>query len=156
MAIETGVIILAAGKGSRLNCQETPKAMVSIRGRPILARGLEALDNCGFTKKNIAVVIGHLGNSITEYCGSDVNIARQTRLNGNAEAVENGLNILPQTNYLVVIQADDCLTINDSDIRNLITFHINKQDEVTALLSNKPEPRTHKKGFVINTKKKRI
>lgn len=152
MAVEIGAVILAAGKGSRLNCQEIPKAMIPIGGRPIIARSLEILNNCHFTKNEIAVVVGYLGNKVTEYCGGDVNIAQQTKLNGNAPAVESGLLVLPPTSHALIMQADDCLTINPHDLQRLITLHIRKQSDITALLSSKPEPDTHKKGFVTDTK----
>jgi L-glutamine-phosphate cytidylyltransferase len=64
-------IILAAGKGSRLDgAAVKPKCLVEIGGSTLLQRQIEALR--GANIKNIVVVIGFGGDSIREECGSEI------------------------------------------------------------------------------------
>ncbi|OGQ23334.1 MAG: hypothetical protein A3I05_05195 [Deltaproteobacteria bacterium RIFCSPLOWO2_02_FULL_44_10] len=60
-------LILAAGLGSRLQhkTQHSPKALVRIHDKPILAYQLDALSACGM--KDIGIVLGYQGEMIKEY-----------------------------------------------------------------------------------------
>lgn len=64
-------IILAAGRGSRLspsNPDQRPKCLLEIGGRTLLARMLEALENCGVSRCDL--VIGYEGDRIVEHVGT--------------------------------------------------------------------------------------
>lgn len=64
-------IILAAGRGSRLspsNPDQRPKCLLEIGGRTLLARMLEALENCGVRRCDL--VIGYQGDRIVEHVGT--------------------------------------------------------------------------------------
>lgn len=63
-------VIMAGGKGSRLlsvTQDKLPKPMTEINGKPILQWQLECLGSMGIV--NILVVVGHLGEVITNYFG---------------------------------------------------------------------------------------
>ena len=53
-----GVVVLAAGKGTRLNCVDCPKVMIEIGGKPIVSYIIETLYEIGFVKESISVVVG--------------------------------------------------------------------------------------------------
>ncbi|MBA7676112.1 Bifunctional protein GlmU [subsurface metagenome] len=61
-------VILAAGRGSRLDSltRQKPKCMVRVRGRPILSHQIQAYADAGI--KDIIVVAGYKSNKIREYC----------------------------------------------------------------------------------------
>lgn len=61
------VLILAAGLGSRLqeHTRNCPKALVKVRGEPILWHQLKALAELGLT--DIAIVVGYQGEKIRQY-----------------------------------------------------------------------------------------
>jgi len=63
------VVIMAGGKGTRISsiANDIPKPMISIGGRPVLEHQIENLKACGQT--DITLVIGHLGNVISDYFG---------------------------------------------------------------------------------------
>lgn len=60
-------MILAAGKGSRLKplTDTTPKALVEVGGKPMLARLINVLKRQGFN--DIVINVSHLGDQIIEY-----------------------------------------------------------------------------------------
>lgn len=55
------VIILAAGRGSRLGerTKDRPKCMCMLRGRTLLERCLEALERAGISRKEVGIVTGY-------------------------------------------------------------------------------------------------
>lgn len=55
------VIILAAGRGSRLGerTKDRPKCMCVLQGRTLLERCLETLEQAGFSKNEIGIVTGY-------------------------------------------------------------------------------------------------
>lgn len=64
-------IILAAGKGSRLDgAAVKPKCLVEVGGSTLLNRQIEALRASGI--RDIVVVIGFGGDSIREHCDNEV------------------------------------------------------------------------------------
>lgn len=66
-ASDIKAIIPVAGVGSRLrpHTHTTPKALIHVAGRPILAHILDDLEHLGVT--DIVLVIGHMGEHIREY-----------------------------------------------------------------------------------------
>jgi bifunctional UDP-N-acetylglucosamine pyrophosphorylase/glucosamine-1-phosphate N-acetyltransferase len=84
-------VILAAGKGTRLrpltdNC---PKPLVKVSGKTLLDHIVEALPS---SIDELIIVVGHLGNLIKEYCGTEfhgrkVTYIEQVEQNGTARAL---------------------------------------------------------------------
>ena len=61
------VIILAAGRGSRLGerTKDRPKCMCMLKGRTLFDRCLETLEQAGITKKDIGIVTGYRRDMFT-------------------------------------------------------------------------------------------
>ena len=61
------VIILAAGRGSRLGerTKDRPKCMCMLKGRTLLDRCLEALGQAGIAKKEVGIVTGYKNGMFT-------------------------------------------------------------------------------------------
>ncbi|VVC03227.1 UTP--glucose-1-phosphate uridylyltransferase AglF [Candidatus Burarchaeum australiense] len=64
-------IILAAGSGTRLGkyTKDMPKCMLSVRGKTLLERQLEALAEAGVPKSDIVVVRGYMADKIPQVRG---------------------------------------------------------------------------------------
>lgn len=88
----TRAVILAAGRGSRLGplTATTPKALLSVGGRPIIVRILDGLARAGIT--DICIVTGHLGDELERELGNGagsglaVSYVRQEHAEGTARA----------------------------------------------------------------------
>lgn len=84
-------IVLAAGRGRRLEplTLTTPKPLLCVAGRPILAHILDALAAAGI--RDVVVVVGHLGDQIAAYLatrpGPRARVVVQSPLAGNGDAV---------------------------------------------------------------------
>ncbi|MDD5163068.1 MAG: sugar phosphate nucleotidyltransferase [Candidatus ainarchaeum sp.] len=65
------VVVLAAGKGIRMKplTDEKPKAMVELKGKPLLERSLEGLKEAGASE--ICLVVGYLKEQIKDFFGNN-------------------------------------------------------------------------------------
>jgi choline kinase len=72
-------IILAAGKGSRLNgtIGEKPKCLLRVGGKTLVERQIEALKAIGITE--IAVVVGCQADSVRRSCGARITYVENSR-----------------------------------------------------------------------------
>jgi NDP-sugar pyrophosphorylase family protein len=85
-------VVLAAGKGIRLRplTEKKPKALVELRGRPLIEHVLESLQEAGIEETTI--VLGYLGRKIQKrlgksFGGMPLKYARQESQLGTANAV---------------------------------------------------------------------
>jgi len=72
-------IILAAGKGSRLNgtIGDKPKCLLRVGGKTLVERQIEALQAVGIT--DIAVVVGCQADSVRRTCGARITYVENSR-----------------------------------------------------------------------------
>jgi len=108
-------VILAAGKGLRLRpfTEKHPKPLININGKPLLEHTLASLPDA---ISEIIIVIGYLGEQISEYFGNEWNgkpikYVTQTELLGTGDALARAKDLL-HTKFLA-INGDDLYTKND-------------------------------------------
>lgn len=86
-------VLLAAGRGARLGAltESTPKPLLDVGGKPIIARIIDGLADAG--ANDITVVTGYLGDQIEAALGDGgkwgvrIRTARQPDVNGTATAL---------------------------------------------------------------------
>ena len=150
-------IILAAGKGSRLNgtAGNLPKCLVKIGGMTLIERQVQALRSAGIDE--IVIVIGHGADSVRDTCGA------------GAQYVENIL--YHQTNSLFSLWMTreflmDGFVVMNGDVlfhhqllKNLLSFQyedallISPCDKTTAPLGDEEMKVRIKNGKVIDITK---
>lgn len=81
---DTEIIILAAGKGSRME-SEIPKVLVPLAGKPMINWVLETIQVASDEKP--IIVIGYGAQQVKAACGSNVKYATQLEQKGTADAV---------------------------------------------------------------------
>lgn len=135
-------IIMAGGKGTRLSSitnDEVPKAMVCLKGKPILEYQIECLKRNGIT--DIFIVIGHLGEKIKNYFGDGskwgvfVSYFEETAPLGTAGALY----------YLKNDIKDTCLfllgdLICDIYVDRFLEYHYSKKAMVSLLIHPNSHP----------------
>lgn len=134
-----GVVILAAGKGTRLNCTDHPKAMHLVGDKPLVSYIVEKLEKAGVPARSIFLVVGFCKEKIIEYFKDRVNYAEQTELLGTAHAAYVGSQALPaDLKYVLVMNGDDSAFYKLETLEKLVAAH--KQDgAVITLLSVEPD-----------------
>lgn len=110
-------VILAAGKGTRMGdlSAETPKPMLKVLGKSLLAHKLDMLsEEIG----EVIIVVGHLKNKITEEFGEKYNDRRityvvQEELLGTAHSLSLCKKYLENEEKFLVLMGDDIYSKED-------------------------------------------
>lgn len=137
-----GVVILAAGKGTRLNCTDKPKVMLEIGGKPIVSYIVETLIPAGFSKKQICLVVGFQEKKVRDYFGDRVSFVTQKEQLGTAHAAHIGIKSMPkEIETVLVIGGDDSAFYKKETLLDFIKTH-NKNNCTLSLLSAEIEDPT--------------
>ncbi len=127
-------IILAAGKGTRMNCEESnskPKVMYPLNGIPMIKYGVDALRKVGI--EDITLVIGYKKEQVRDYFGTSVKYAIQEEQLGTGHAVMMAKPLLDTSDGILVCCGDMPLFKLET-IKHLIEVY-HSQSPVIALLS---------------------
>ena len=134
-----GIVILAAGKGTRLNCSDTPKVLLPIGGRPVLSYILEELGKHGIEKQQIFLVVGFQAQQVENAFGSGYNYILQKERRGTAHAAHTGEAAMPQNiDTMLVLNGDDTAFYTFKSLSSFIDRHRTSECDVSLLTS---EPR---------------
>lgn len=135
-------VILAAGYGRRLGCEEEPKPMMGLQGKPLVQHALELA--CSIDLPLPVVVVGFKANRIIQFVGSGITYAHQTVLDGTAGALETGVAKMdPSITDVLILQSDDSARFRSQTILELLEQHRRSEAQVTILITNNWDPETH-------------
>jgi len=102
----TQIIILAAGKGSRMG-GDIPKALTELSGRSMVARVVETIESLPNYHKKPIVVVGYKSDMITEALGDRAIYAIQGEQKGTGHAVMSAAGYIdPSTERVLILYAD--------------------------------------------------
>lgn len=147
-----GVVILAAGKGTRLNCVDKPKVMLEIGGKPIVSYAVDTLKQAGFSSKQICLVLGFEKQKITDYFNEDVSYAVQDEQLGTAHAAYVGMKSLsPEIQQVLVMGGDDGAFYRPETLLKFIKKHLD-EGCILSLLSTEIE-NPGQFGRIVKTEK---
>ncbi|MBC7073889.1 NTP transferase domain-containing protein [Candidatus Parcubacteria bacterium] len=140
-------VILAGGKGVRWRplTYQIPKALIPIKGKPILEIIIESLKN--YSIKKIFVVIGTLGEKIKEYFGDGKKLGvkiyyvQDKKQKGTAPALKSVENFIKKETFLLWY-VDELAEI---DLSDFVNFHFEHKGIATMAISSISDP----KGYGI-------
>ena len=105
----TIAVILAAGKGTRLNNgspSELPKVLHRVNNKPLISYCLDSLKKAGLN--DVVVVVGYKGDLVKESIGDSVKYAYQDKQLGTSHAVYKAKEFLKdKAKYLIVLNGDN-------------------------------------------------
>jgi len=147
---KTAAIILAAGKGTRINAKDKNKVMFELGEKPMLAYSVEKLRQIGIGQ--IILVVGFAKDSVVDYFKESVDYAVQKKRLGTGHAAKIGLIMLKkEINYVLVFYGDDSAFYPKRLFRKLINT-CQKEKAVLAFLTlTKKDP--FGLGRIIRNKK---
>ena len=123
------VIILAAGKGKRMN-QEVPKALVLFHGKPMIDYVLEASTHSGISNKPV-LVIGYQKEKVTKHVGDKAIYVIQNEQLGTGHAVSVTESVIGvDVEHIVVLFADQP-AVSGAMISNLVNTHLREKNMLT-------------------------
>ena len=102
--MSTTVIILAAGKGTRMR-SKLPKVLQPLAGRPLLGHVIETAKK--IQAKNIITIFGHGGELVQNaFAQENVQWVEQTEQLGTGHAVKVTLPVLPKDGVSLILSGD--------------------------------------------------
>ncbi len=132
------VLILAAGKGTRMN-SNVPKVLHSILNRPIINYVLDSVSS--FDPEKIVIVLGYESNLIKEKIdGSDFDVAIQDKQLGTGHAVLSARGCLGNFEGSVLILSGDTPLINPKTLNSFFEYHASSCSKVSFITSDVENP----------------
>lgn len=148
-----GAIILAAGKGKRMNSKNHNKVVFHLADKPMILHTYELLKSIKL--KSIVVVVGFAKESVIKSLGKGVIYAEQKKRLGTAHAVSVALKKLPKDiKHVLVLNGDDSAFYDRKTIEKLIAWHFESKSAFTLLTIEKNDPSGL--GRIIRDKKGKI
>lgn len=133
---QLGVIILAAGKGKRMNSSTVNKVVLPLADKPMITHTITLLEKIQI--KHIVVVVGFAKKSVMDILGNKVIFAEQVKRLGTAHAVSCGLKKMPKdVTDVLVINGDDSAFYTKAIIQELINLHLSSNASLTMLTIEK-------------------
>jgi bifunctional UDP-N-acetylglucosamine pyrophosphorylase / glucosamine-1-phosphate N-acetyltransferase len=148
------VIILAAGKGSRMKSQ-LPKVLHQIAGKPLVQH---VIDNCSLMgASHCHMVVGHGSDQVKEHLKSntiELSYAEQTEQLGTGHAVKVALGALADDVATLILYGDVPLT-HHTTIKQLVDIHKNDPTGIALMTCFLDDPTgygriTHDSNGLVN------
>ncbi len=135
-----GAIILAAGRGKRMNAKATNKVTLSLANKPLILHSIHMLEDMSFDK--IVVVVGFAKESVKDVLkDSHVLFAEQKKRLGTAHAVKCAIKVLsPEITDVLIVQGDDSAFYKKDIISELTKTHLESNAALTFLTINVSNP----------------
>lgn len=142
---QTQIIILAAGKGKRMDNQELPKVLLPLGGKPIISHLLKELAKLEEGKRPVTVV-GYKSTNVKEALGKNYTYAVQRDQLGTGHAVWCAEKQISAKNVLVLY--GDMPFIKAASLRKLMQLHSSAKSTITMFTTRVPNFEKRYASFV--------
>ncbi len=116
------VVLMAAGKGTRIGASDKPKVMFEVAGKPIIHWSISPflkLKEKGIVDR-IVTVVGFLGNQVIDYLGDKSEYVWQKDQLGTAHAVRQAEALLEDEEGLTLISNGDHALYSEKTFEKMI------------------------------------
>lgn len=136
-----GAVVLAAGRGTRLQCDGIPKVMCTIGGKPIVSYTVNTLKELGLGSRQVCLVIGYHREQVRDFFCGAVSYAVQGELLGTAHAAYTGIMTLPkEVEHVLVLGGDDSAFYTAKTLQHVIHAHIDSGAKLSLLSVEVDDP----------------
>jgi len=135
---ELGVIILAAGQGTRMK-SALPKVLHPLAGRPLFVHGLTTAQR--LAPARVTIVIGHGAELVRQsYHGKDISWVIQERQLGTGHAVRCAETLFKDFSGDILILSGDVPLIQENTLRDMVERHRTRKAAATLLTASLDRP----------------
>ncbi|WP_299979595.1 sugar phosphate nucleotidyltransferase [Desulfobacula sp.] len=136
---DVGVVILAAGKGTRMN-SDIAKVLHRVASKSMVVHVVECAIK--IARDNVVVVVGYQAQKVKDEVGKffKVDYAVQEELLGTGDAVKVAIPGLKPGIKDVLVLCGDVPLIQESTLRNLMDGHKQNQAKVSVLATDVDDP----------------
>lgn len=146
-------IVLAAGKGKRMNSKDVNKVALLLAKKPMIVHTFELLERLNI--KTIVLVVGFAKESVIKLLKGKAIFAHQKKRMGTAHAVSLALRKLPKSVYnVLILNGDDSAFYKAETIKKLVQTHFMSNASFTFLTIDMNNPKGL--GRVVRDKKGRV
>lgn len=149
-------VILAAGKGTRMNDPSKAKVMFPVGESPMIDHVVAQARVSG--ADHVVVVVGHQRDAVrahlTERFGDCVEFAEQVEQNGTGHAVMQALPLLRKRGGETLVLSGDVPLLTRETITALINYHRSVKAVATVLTVEAPDPTGY--GRVIRDSRRMV
>lgn len=139
----TAVVIMAAGKGTRMKNPEMAKVMAEVDGKPMVRHVVETARRIGSTR--IIVIVGHQRESVVSYLrkefGGGVGFAEQVEQRGTGHAIMQAEPLLKDFDGDVIVLSGDVPLLRESTLEALQECHRRENAAATILTAEIDDPK---------------
>ena len=143
-------VILAAGKGTRMKSETTPKVLHEIMGKTLLGYVLDNVKN--FVSEEF-VIVGHHAQEVENFVKNNYTDARtvlQTPQLGTGHAVSMVCPYLENFDGVVLILCGDTPLIKEETLKEFVNFHLAQNSDLTVMSTIFDNPANY--GRIIRDK----
>lgn len=134
-----GAIILAAGKGKRMNSKKINKVAMHLANKPMILHTVHMLEK--IKVDIILVVVGFAKSSVMNLLNGGVVFVEQKKRLGTGHAVFTALKKLPgDIEDVLVLNGDDSAFYTTGVVKELIKTHVRTDADFTFLTIEKDNP----------------
>lgn len=138
MTTQPTSVILAAGKGTRMN-SKLPKVLHPLLGRPMILYAVEAAEAA--TGRPPVLVVGHGAEQVRRTVGDRARYVHQAEQKGTAHAVMQAESLLRGQADIVLVTSGDMPLFTPSTLANLIAVQAAGTAAFTMLTVEAEDPR---------------
>ena len=131
--MEIKAVILAAGKGTRVKSETTPKVLHQIMGKTLLGYVLDNVKN--FASEQF-VIVGHHAQEVEDFVKTNYTNAKtvlQTPQLGTGHAVSMVCPNLENYDGLILILCGDTPLIKEETLKSFVEFHKANNSDITVM-----------------------
>jgi len=125
------IIILAAGKGTRMNVGH-PKVLTQLNGESLIENLLKTVNKTEYSN-SVSVVVGYQGEEVIKRLGDEHNFVWQKEQLGTGHAVQQCENSLKDKYDSHLVLYGDVPFISLDTIQNIIKMHQEKESVLTMV-----------------------
>lgn len=136
MSMDYQIVVLAAGRGTRMGDHPLPKVLVSLKGKPIIHYILDEIKKLDLINPPV-LIVGFMQEKVKAEAGENYVYVEQTEQLGTGHAVAVAKNAISAEN--VVVLYGDMPFISAKSLQNLIDAHLVTGDRLsmfTATVKN--------------------